>query len=223
MLLAQVVICVMIDLLPKNKGKWDIKRSVEYGKILRYLWQKIGWAGSITFADGVVCDTCFKAAGFSATSVTTLTLMRGTSVSDFVKMTQPKEYRVKCNACGKLFCYNKEDLKANILYYVSAKSNIRSGARNSIFGSQLVGQGDFAQADRDIANIKDFSRCPQCRSGDLRELTDAEYEIEKASSSKPASATISAADELKKFKELLDMGVISQEEFDVKKKQLLGL
>ena len=34
---------------------------------------------------------------------------------------------------------------------------------------------------------------------------------------------VSAADELKKFKELLDMGVISQEEFDAKKKQLLGL
>lgn len=33
----------------------------------------------------------------------------------------------------------------------------------------------------------------------------------------------SPADELKKFKELLDMGVISQEEFDAKKKQLLGL
>ena len=33
----------------------------------------------------------------------------------------------------------------------------------------------------------------------------------------------SNADELKKYKELLDMGVISQEEFDTKKKQLLGL
>ena len=36
-------------------------------------------------------------------------------------------------------------------------------------------------------------------------------------------AAVSAADELKKFKELLDMGVITQEEFDAKKKQLLGL
>ena len=35
--------------------------------------------------------------------------------------------------------------------------------------------------------------------------------------------SMSAADELKKFKELLDCGVISQEEFDAKKKQLLGL
>lgn len=36
-------------------------------------------------------------------------------------------------------------------------------------------------------------------------------------------ATPSSADELKKFKELLDMGIITQEEFDAKKKQLLGL
>ena len=33
----------------------------------------------------------------------------------------------------------------------------------------------------------------------------------------------SGADELKKYKDLLDNGVISQEEFDAKKKQLLGL
>jgi len=33
----------------------------------------------------------------------------------------------------------------------------------------------------------------------------------------------SPAEELKKFKELLDMGIITQEEFDAKKKQLLGL
>ena len=37
------------------------------------------------------------------------------------------------------------------------------------------------------------------------------------------SAALSAADELKKFKELLDSGVITQEEFDAKKKQLLNL
>lgn len=36
------------------------------------------------------------------------------------------------------------------------------------------------------------------------------------------TAALSPADELKKFKELLDSGIISQEEFDVKKKELLG-
>lgn len=38
-----------------------------------------------------------------------------------------------------------------------------------------------------------------------------------------SGAVISPADEIKKFKELLDIGAISQEEFDAKKKQLLGL
>ena len=35
--------------------------------------------------------------------------------------------------------------------------------------------------------------------------------------------TKSPAEQLKEFKELLDMGIITQEEFDAKKKQLLGL
>ena len=37
-----------------------------------------------------------------------------------------------------------------------------------------------------------------------------------------SQSNISVADELKKFKELLDMGVISQEEFDAQKAKLLG-
>ncbi|WP_312504735.1 SHOCT domain-containing protein, partial [Bacillus luti] len=37
------------------------------------------------------------------------------------------------------------------------------------------------------------------------------------------NATISVADELKKFKELLDMGVITEDEFNAKKKQLLNI
>lgn len=37
------------------------------------------------------------------------------------------------------------------------------------------------------------------------------------------TVAVSSADELKKFKELLDAGIITQDEFDAKKKQLLGL
>lgn len=37
------------------------------------------------------------------------------------------------------------------------------------------------------------------------------------------TASVSAADEIMKFKNLLDMGAITQEEFDAKKKELLGL
>lgn len=38
-----------------------------------------------------------------------------------------------------------------------------------------------------------------------------------------ASNQLSSAEEIKKFKELLDQGIISQEEFDLKKNKLLGL
>lgn len=54
--------------------------------------------------------------------------------------------------------------------------------------------------------------------------------IERQNNKKEATAvthvtqqTQSSADELKKYKDLLDSGVISQEEFDAKKKQLLDL
>ena len=42
-----------------------------------------------------------------------------------------------------------------------------------------------------------------------------------ATSPNGSAKAISAADEIRKYKELLDLGVISQEEFDAKKKQLL--
>ena len=59
----------------------------------------------------------------------------------------------------------------------------------------------------------------------FRELIpNKEESVVQIESSKNAkNAVVSSADELKKFKELLDSGIITQEEFDAKKKQLLGL
>lgn len=55
----------------------------------------------------------------------------------------------------------------------------------------------------------------------------ANYIRERVQSCKQARNTpiiaSTSADEIKKYKELLDMGIITQEEFDAKKKQLLGL
>lgn len=52
-------------------------------------------------------------------------------------------------------------------------------------------------------------------------------QVDKIRSAPTSTPTViqaqSPADELKKFKELLDMGVITQDEFDQKKKQLLSL
>ena len=64
------------------------------------------------------------------------------------------------------------------------------------------------------------------QAGKCREMMDILRQnniLELFQKQSPAAPTLSAADELKKFKELLDMGVISQEDFDAKKKKLLGL
>ncbi|MCL2880494.1 MAG: SHOCT domain-containing protein [Treponema sp.] len=62
----------------------------------------------------------------------------------------------------------------------------------------------------------------------LREEIKSAFETYKSTSSQTKTTANrgdgnSSADELKKYKELLDTGIITLEEFDAKKKQLLGL
>ena len=54
-------------------------------------------------------------------------------------------------------------------------------------------------------------------------LVERQNQAPKSAATVVNAPAASNADELKKFKELLDAGIITQEEFDAKKKQLLGL
>ena len=45
----------------------------------------------------------------------------------------------------------------------------------------------------------------------------------EASESNAAPDTVDAAEEIRKYKQLLDEGILTQEEFDAKKKQILNL
>lgn len=54
-------------------------------------------------------------------------------------------------------------------------------------------------------------------------LVDRQKQTTTPTPSAAPVSSVSNADELKKYKELLDAGIITQEEFDAKKKQLLGL
>ena len=60
----------------------------------------------------------------------------------------------------------------------------------------------------------------------LQEIHDCVSKLiqdQQSAKNVPHSNTVSDADEIKKYKELLDSGIITQEEFDAKKRQLLGL
>lgn len=57
---------------------------------------------------------------------------------------------------------------------------------------------------------------------EIRKLLIERQEKEKTAQPEKVSASTSVVDELKNYKELLDSGIITQEEFDKKKKELLG-
>lgn len=82
-------------------------------------------------------------------------------------------------------------------------------------GSNFFGENSFTFEPGQVSNEK-MEEVANYIKGKIDEI--------KSRGENPAViAQVSVADEIKKFKELLDLGVITQEEFDTKKKQLLGM
>jgi len=133
---------------------------------------------------------------------------------------EPREHIIKCNVCGHIFCYTREDLNRNVEYAKMAKRELLSGVFSTFGVSAIQGNQEFAAADRYASMIIDFGKCPKCNSINLVDITESDIkEMQNGS----AIGAISPADEIRKFKDLLDEGIITQEEFDTKKKQLLGM
>lgn len=89
-------------------------------------------------------------------------------------------------------------------------SGIMNKGQNNFFNENTFTYDTSVQTNEKMNEVADYirSKVAQAKNGAKQQTVINE---------------VSAADELKKFKELLDMGVITQEEFDAKKKQLLGL
>lgn len=129
----------------------------------------------------------------------------------------------RCNVCGHIFCYNQADIKKNM---DNAKNAVWSGIgqiAGGLSGAYTASAVNHTNAQNSLNKIVDFNRCPQCNSTNLSVISDEEFKKMQTQKNTPQQTTVSAADELKKFKELLDIGAITQEEFDAKKKELLGL
>ncbi len=75
--------------------------------------------------------------------------------------------------------------------------------------------------------VTDFDRNHYVRENGIvkrvLKINEMESQQMQQATSAPVINTSSAADEIKKYSELLKEGIITQEEFDMKKKQLLGL
>jgi len=140
---------------------------------------------------------------------------------ELIKRNQKSEFRNKCNVCGHIYCYTQEDLKRNSSRAGMAVLESVGG----LFSNSITASVSRNNAQSQLDGMIDYGKCPKCNSADIHELDDEEWEASKISNSSPQASApaVSSADEIMKFKQLLDAGVISQEEFDAKKKQLLGL
>ena len=171
------------------------------------------------------CPECLKKAqknGNCTVNVTKITIDGLKKLIDggIEALQEDKEYRKKCNVCGHIFCYTDSDIYRNKRLAQEAKSNANMAVLEALGGTRLASNQQSAAADRALDKIVDYSKCPKCNSTNLSDATDEDI---RTAANGNSNSAVSSADELKKYKELLDSGVITQEEFDAKKKQLLGL
>lgn len=210
---AVAVILILAKATKKNEGFISPTETCAIcGKEIGLNRFKIG-----TTTDGKAiwkCAECAKKGGF-------IKIDYSTGKASFIDV-KDTEVRMKCNTCGHIYCYNAEDIERNRQNAKSATRNAISGMANAVGGTQIGARLDNNNAQNYLDKIVDYSKCPHCNSTDVRSLTKEEFAKEQKTVS-AENSSVSAADELKKFKELLDSGVITQEEFDAKKKQLLGL
>ena len=81
---------------------------------------------------------------------------------------QHEEIRMKCNVCGKVFCYTLADVAESEYHEKWAHSH--SFASN--FGTVIDMYGQQNQAEAEKSKVVDYSRCPACHSTDLSCLSN---------------------------------------------------
>lgn len=93
--------------------------------------------------------------------------------------------------------------------YAGSRSGNNFVSGNSFTFSATIGTPKYSKLKEEMPGVcEDVQKCAQAA---------------KTAKNTTVQQVLSPAEELKKFKELLDMGIISQEEFEEKKKSILGI
>lgn len=133
------------------------------------------------------------------------------------------QYVVHCKSCDKLSFYTKEDLDEQRRKAKSAMLDSIAGIGGAVGGQTIAGNQFLDRADRSLNSVRDFNICPHCGSRDIEYYNEKDYEDYTNRSSKGKVQEKDPIEEVKRFKELLDQGIITEEEFQKKKNELLGL
>ncbi len=108
--------------------------------------------------------------------------------------------------------FKRADSQVGYMQLETASSQAKNGFNRFV---DAFNENSFAFTKSTVSNE---------RMEDIFEFVKKQVETNKSSVSAPTiQPTTTSADEIMKYKELLDLGVITQEEFDTKKKQLLNI
>lgn len=97
---------------------------------------------------------------------------------------------------------------------------IIAGSSSNPISNTLMGTSKDSMEDENAVILRAFNKSVPADADKMYQLILSQMQTCKNSS---CGNTLSAADEILKFKSLLDSGIITQTEFDAKKKQLLNL
>ena len=124
---------------------------------------------------------------------------------------------------NKLFAAGSKTIPFSSIQSVQFKEagNLLNGfIQFGVLGGLEARNGIFDAASDENSVV--FSADKNARAKEIRDYIEKIIRKQNSSQSPPPVPPVSVADELLKFKQLLDMGAISQSEFDAQKKKLLG-
>lgn len=144
------------------------------------------------------------------------------------------EIRMRCEICGERFCYTINDIRAQQKQLAALALSLGGSLIAGLAGNGVWYMANSMNYHQVASSVKDYARCPHCQSKSLA-LIDDEPEDTFAVSAKDEKAlnsakqphekrdTMSEIEQVIKFKELFDAGILTEDEFTAKKKQILGI
>lgn len=86
------------------------------------------------------------------------------------------EHRLKCNVCGKIWCFSDADIKNNINNSALSGLAAIGGIASALGGTTAQQHLNYDISERSASKVVDYWQCPSCHSKDYTVLTQEEWE-----------------------------------------------
>ena len=86
------------------------------------------------------------------------------------------EYRLRCNVCGKVWCFSDEDLKKNQGNAALSGLAALGGIAAALGGTTAQQHLNYDMSQRAASKVVNYWKCPSCNSEDYSALSQEEWE-----------------------------------------------